>query len=72
MTNAKDTMLTAVKEFLADKDATAVNRWAAPDYQQHSWLAPDGPEDLRGLIASLPGGSVTRARGRNRKAAAFE
>lgn len=56
MGNAKDTVLAAAKELFADKDATAVDRWAAPDYQQHSSLAPDGPDGLRGLVANLPEG----------------
>jgi predicted SnoaL-like aldol condensation-catalyzing enzyme len=56
MTNAKDTVLGAAKELFADKDPSAVDRWVAPDYKQHSALAPDGPEGLRGLVANLPAG----------------
>lgn len=54
MSNAKDTVLAAAKELFADKDATAVDRWVAPNYKQHSSLAPDGPEGLRGLVENLP------------------
>jgi predicted SnoaL-like aldol condensation-catalyzing enzyme len=56
MGNAKDTVLAAAKELFADKDVTAVDRWVAPNYKQHSSLAPDGPEGLRGLVGSLPEG----------------
>ncbi|MDN3243125.1 nuclear transport factor 2 family protein [Glycomyces tritici] len=54
--NAKETVLTAAKELFADKDVTAVDRLVAPDYRQHSALAPDGREGLRGLVANLPEG----------------
>ncbi|MEE1760985.1 nuclear transport factor 2 family protein [Streptomyces sp. SP18BB07] len=36
-----------------DKGPCAVDRWVAVDYQQHSALAADGPEALRGLVAGL-------------------
>lgn len=54
MGNAKETVLTAAKELFADKDAAAVDRHVSQEYKQHSALAPDGPEGLRGLVASLP------------------
>jgi predicted SnoaL-like aldol condensation-catalyzing enzyme len=53
---AKETVLAAAAELFGDKDATAVDRWVAADYRQHSALAPDGPEGLRGLVATLPDG----------------
>lgn len=53
MSDNKTTVLTAVRELFGDKDVTAVDRWVAADYRQHSSAAPDGPEGLRGLIESL-------------------
>src|SRR3954454_8482096 len=53
MSDNKTTVLTAVKELFGDKDVTAVDRWIAADYRQHSSAAPGGPEGLRGLIGSL-------------------
>ena len=55
MGNTKETVLAAAKELFADKDVAAVDRRVAPDYKQHSSLAPDGIEGIRGLIANLPG-----------------
>src|SRR5882724_872242 len=54
--DAKEIVLAAAKELFGDKDATAVDRWVARDYKQHSTLAPDGPEGLRGLVATAPEG----------------
>jgi predicted SnoaL-like aldol condensation-catalyzing enzyme len=54
--NSKDVVLKAVGELFDDKDPAAVDRWVAPDYKQHSSLAADGPEALRGLVAGLPEG----------------
>ena len=53
MSDNRTTVLTAVKELFGDKDVTAVDRWVAADYRQHSAAAADGPEGLRGLIGSL-------------------
>jgi predicted SnoaL-like aldol condensation-catalyzing enzyme len=53
MSDAKNTVLQAAAELFGDKDPTAVDRWVAADYKQHSALAPDGPEALRGLVAGL-------------------
>ena len=53
MSDNKTTVLTAAKELFGDKDITAVDRWVAADYRQHSSAAPDGPEGLRGLVGSL-------------------
>ncbi len=53
MTN-KELVKAAIGELFGDRDASAVDRWVAPDYRQHSALAGDGPEPLRQLIAGLP------------------
>jgi predicted SnoaL-like aldol condensation-catalyzing enzyme len=53
MSNA-DVVLTAGKQLFTDRDPSAIDRWWAPDYRQHSALAPDGPEALRGLVSQLP------------------
>ncbi|GLY53137.1 nuclear transport factor 2 family protein [Lentzea sp. NBRC 102530] len=50
----KEIVLKAAGELFGDKDPSAVDRWVAPDYRQHSSLAADGPEALRGLVAGLP------------------
>lgn len=54
--NNKELVLKATGELFGDKDPSAVDRWVAADYRQHSSLAADGPEALRGLVASLPAG----------------
>src|SRR5690242_1012827 len=54
--NNKELVLKAAGELFGDKDPSAVDRWVAADYRQHSSLAADGPEALRGLVASLPSG----------------
>jgi len=56
MSNAKDTVLAAAAELFGGKDPSAVDRWAAADYKQHSAMAGDGPEALRSLVAGLPAG----------------
>ncbi|MCG7205628.1 nuclear transport factor 2 family protein [Streptomyces arenae] len=53
MSNPKSTVLQAAGELFGDKDPAAVDRWVAAGYTQHSALAADGPEALRGLVASL-------------------
>ncbi|MGW1158617.1 nuclear transport factor 2 family protein [Streptomyces sp. NPDC002519] len=53
MSNAKDIVLKAATELFGDKDPSAVDRWVAADYKQHSTLAADGPEALRQLVGSL-------------------
>ncbi|WP_344614799.1 nuclear transport factor 2 family protein [Dactylosporangium salmoneum] len=47
---------TAAGQLFRDKDPSAVDRWVAPTYTQHSSLAVDGPEGLRDLVAALPAG----------------
>ena len=54
--NAKDVVLSAAGQLFGDKDPTAVDRWVAPTYVQHSALAPDGPAGLRSLVENLPAG----------------
>ena len=56
MSNAKSTVLKAAAELFGDKDPSAVDRWVAPGYTQHSSLAADGPEALRQLVAGLGDG----------------
>ena len=56
MSNAKNTVLTAAGELFGQQDPSAVDRWVAADYTQHSTLAADGPEALRQLVAGLPEG----------------
>ncbi|MCX4984761.1 nuclear transport factor 2 family protein [Streptomyces sp. NBC_00572] len=56
MSTAKNTVLTAAGELFGKKDPSAVDRWVAPGYIQHSALVADGPEALRGLVAALPDG----------------
>ncbi|MFI6676170.1 membrane dipeptidase [Kribbella sp. NPDC050470] len=52
--NSKNTVPTAAGELFGSKDPSAVDRWVAADYIQHSALAADGPEALRRLVAGLP------------------
>ncbi|XUL86342.1 nuclear transport factor 2 family protein [Streptomyces galilaeus] len=52
----KEIVLKAAGELFGDKDPSAVDRWVADDYRQHSSLAADGPEALRQLVAGLPDG----------------
>ncbi|MEU0505368.1 nuclear transport factor 2 family protein [Nocardia sp. NPDC005998] len=43
-----------IGELFGAAGPTAVDRWVAPDYRQHSSLIADGREALRELVASLP------------------
>ncbi|WP_019068305.1 nuclear transport factor 2 family protein [Streptomyces hokutonensis] len=52
----KEIVLKAAGELFGDNDPSAVDRWVADDYRQHSSLAADGPEALRQLVAGLPDG----------------
>ena len=54
--DTKEIVLTAVGQLFADRDPSAVDRWVAPGYRQHSSLVADGPEPLRQLVAGLPDG----------------
>ncbi|MPY56212.1 nuclear transport factor 2 family protein [Streptomyces spongiae] len=54
MSDIKSTVLKAVTELLRDKDPSAVDRWVAVNYKQHSPTAADGREPLRQLVAGLP------------------
>ncbi|QNP75155.1 nuclear transport factor 2 family protein [Streptomyces roseirectus] len=49
----KEIVLNAAGELFGDRDPSAVDRWVAADYRQHSSLAADGPEPLRKLVAGL-------------------
>ncbi|TDD62998.1 hypothetical protein E1263_01430 [Kribbella antibiotica] len=51
--SAKKIVIQATTELFGAKDPSAVDRWVAAGYRQHSALAPDGPEGLRGLVSSL-------------------
>jgi predicted SnoaL-like aldol condensation-catalyzing enzyme len=51
---AKNTVLTAVGQLFGDRDPSAVDRWIAPNYRQHSSLAQDGREGFRQLLQSSP------------------
>ncbi|QFR01145.1 hypothetical protein F9278_38745 [Streptomyces phaeolivaceus] len=53
---SKEIVLKAAGELFGEKDPSAVDRWVAADYRQHSSLAADGPEALRQLVAGLPEG----------------
>ncbi len=52
----KELVLKAAGELFGDRDPSAVDRWVAPDYRQHSALIGDGPDALRELVANLPPG----------------
>lgn len=52
--DAKAIVLAAAGRLFGDKDPSAVDRWVAPGYVQHSALIADGPEALRQLVADLP------------------
>ncbi|BFV55005.1 nuclear transport factor 2 family protein [Kitasatospora sp. CMC57] len=52
----KELVLQAADELFGKKDPSAVDRWVAAGYRQHSSLAADGPEALRDLVAGLPDG----------------
>ncbi|MFI7483487.1 nuclear transport factor 2 family protein [Kocuria sp. M1R5S2] len=53
MTSA-ETVIAAGTELFRDRDPSAVDRWWAEDFRQHSPLAPDGREGLRDLVQHLP------------------
>lgn len=53
MTTAKNIVVTATTELFGKKDPSAVDRWVAKDYTQHSSLGADGPEALRQMVAGL-------------------
>lgn len=50
----RELVLQAVAELFGDRDPSAVDRWVAPTYRQHSALAADGPDALRQLVVGLP------------------
>jgi predicted SnoaL-like aldol condensation-catalyzing enzyme len=55
-TDPRTIVTTAAAELFGDRDPSAVDRWVAADYRQHSALAADGPDALRSLVAALPDG----------------
>lgn len=54
--DAKEIVLSAAGELFGGKGPSAVDRWVAADYKQHSTLIADGPEALRELVAAQPEG----------------
>ncbi len=52
--NNKDLVQTAGTELFIDRDPSAIDRWWAADYRQHSAMAGDGPGFLRGMVEKLP------------------
>jgi len=50
----KDLVQKAGSELFNDRDPSAIDRWWAADYRQHSAMAGDGPEALRGMVGQLP------------------
>jgi predicted SnoaL-like aldol condensation-catalyzing enzyme len=52
----KELVVAATGEIFAKQDPSAVDRWVAADYRQHSSLAADGPDGLRALLAAAPEG----------------
>ena len=52
--NMRDLVVAATTAVFNDKDASAVDRYFAADYKQHSQLVGDGRGAFRGLAANLP------------------
>ncbi|MEX5268760.1 nuclear transport factor 2 family protein [Kocuria sabuli] len=52
--SSKQIVLTAGTELFGHRDPSAVERYWAPDYRQHSALAPDGPQGLEAMAGQLP------------------
>ncbi|WP_115789452.1 nuclear transport factor 2 family protein [Arthrobacter silvisoli] len=52
--NNKDLVQRAGSELFIDRDTSAIDRWWAADYRQHSAMAGDGPEALRELVRNVP------------------
>ncbi|MGW6580669.1 nuclear transport factor 2 family protein [Streptomyces globisporus] len=51
----KETLLTAMRELFHDKDVTALDRYWAEPYIQHSPNLPDGLDGLRAAVPTLEG-----------------
>ncbi|AEY85532.1 putative integron gene cassette protein [Streptomyces hygroscopicus subsp. jinggangensis 5008] len=51
----KDILLTAMRELFAEKDLTALNRYWADPYVQHSPNLPNGTDGLRAAVPALEG-----------------
>lgn len=54
--NAAEVARAAITALFVHRDPSAVDDYFGPEYRQHSALAPDGIEGLRGLVAGLPDG----------------
>lgn len=54
--DAKQLVLTSAAQMFGERDPSAVDRWVAPSYVQHSDRAADGPDGVRDLLRSLPDG----------------
>lgn len=52
--SSKQIVLSAGTELFVHRDVEAVDRRYAPDYRQHSALAPDGRAGLREMLRRLP------------------
>ena len=50
-----DIVLTAMRELFADKDLTAIDRYWAEPYIQHSPQMPNGLDTLRNVVPNLEG-----------------
>ncbi|MEV6088394.1 nuclear transport factor 2 family protein [Streptomyces parvulus] len=50
-----DIVLTAMRELFADKDLTAIDRYWAEPYTQHSPRMPNGLDTLRNIVPDLEG-----------------
>ncbi|MET9355749.1 nuclear transport factor 2 family protein [Streptomyces sp. NPDC006617] len=50
-----DIVLTAMRELFADKDLTAIDRYWAEPYIQHSPQMPNGLDTLRQVVPNLEG-----------------
>jgi len=51
----KDVLLTAMRELFHDKDVTALDRYWAEPYVQHSPNLPNGLDGLRAAVPALEG-----------------
>lgn len=53
---SKDTVISATTRLFLEGDVTAIDEYFGPTYIQHSTLASDGVEGLKGLASNLPPG----------------
>lgn len=52
--SSKQIVLTAGTDLFGHRDPSALDRYWAPDFRQHSGLGPDGREGLRAVLQQLP------------------